>query len=56
MNATHIENVVTKLRRTIGSGQEKAETSDLWEASAKLTTILTTIVIFMNKVFQFDFS
>lgn len=39
MNATHIENVVTKLRRTIGSGQEKAETSDLWEVSAKLTTI-----------------
>lgn len=52
MNATHIENVVTKLRRTIGSGQEKAETSDLWEVSAKLTTI----VIFMSKVFQFDFS
>ena len=44
------------LRRTIGSEQEKAETSEITEVSANLTTILTTIVIFMNKVFQFDFS
>ena len=44
------------LRRTTGFMQEKAETPDINEVSAILTTNLTTFVMPNNIAFRFDFS